>query len=202
MDCRLHRTRTGTITYPSGRVVTETKDLRDRLWTVGDSGGVIATYSYDPGNSDIRRERGRLGTRTYSIGVVATYTYNANNWMTALDHSRASVSLASFTHAYDKEGTKRYEAHLHNPVRFEDSKQDKDTGEYVKVLMKAAPRRRGCQMVLGKLAKSRRLSVRDVSIIWRVIGGFGLKTAKMQLRPNSEFTSGFQTLTHLPVVVR
>jgi RHS repeat-associated protein len=106
--------RTRTITYPGGRVVTETKDARDRLFTVGDSGGVIASYTYDPGN--------RVQTRTYANGTVATYTYNANNWITGLEHGRAgspSQPIASFTHAYDKEGNKRYEEHLHNPVRSE-----------------------------------------------------------------------------------
>jgi len=38
---------TRTITYPSGRVITEQKDLRDRLGDVSDTGGVIAQYSYD-----------------------------------------------------------------------------------------------------------------------------------------------------------
>jgi hypothetical protein len=38
------------IIYSSGRVVTETKDGRDRLVTLGDTGGVIAQYSYDPDN--------------------------------------------------------------------------------------------------------------------------------------------------------
>jgi uncharacterized protein RhaS with RHS repeats len=100
--------RTRTLTYPSGRIVTETKDLRDRLNTVGDTAGVIAEYSYDNGN--------RVGTRTYANGVIATYSYNANNWITSLEHGRAgspSQPLAAFAHAYDNEGNKLYEQKLH-----------------------------------------------------------------------------------------
>jgi RHS repeat-associated protein len=99
--------RTRTITYPSGRQVTETKDWRDRLWDVSDTGGMIAQYSYDNGN--------RVGTRTYANGVVATYGYNANNWITDLSHAVGSASpLAAFHYAFDKEGNKLYEQKLHS----------------------------------------------------------------------------------------
>jgi uncharacterized protein RhaS with RHS repeats len=58
---------TRTITYPSGRVITEESDLRGRLAAVKEGAVNIATYSYDNGN--------RVDTRTYQNGVVADYTY-------------------------------------------------------------------------------------------------------------------------------
>jgi YD repeat-containing protein len=92
-------------------VITEAKDLRDRLISVNNSTGVIATYQYDLGN--------RVGTRAYANGVTATYAYNANNWITALDHTLGATRIAGFTHAHDKEGNKLFEEHLHNPARSE-----------------------------------------------------------------------------------
>jgi RHS repeat-associated protein len=74
---------------------------------------VIASYTYDLGNSDIRRERGRVGTRTYANGVIATYTYNAANEITQIvvsnqssvvshDHNGNLTGAGNQTYQYDE----------------------------------------------------------------------------------------------------
>jgi len=112
-------TGTRTITYPSGRVIVEQKDLRDRLVTVSDTGGVIAQYSYDLGN--------RVGTRAYRNGVVASYTYDADNRILSLSHVVGQAPpLAAFAHSYDAEGNKLYEQKLHQPGNSEAYAYDND----------------------------------------------------------------------------
>jgi RHS repeat-associated protein len=96
---------TRTITYPSGRVITEQSDLRGRLAVVKEGAVNIATYSYDNGN--------RVDTRTYQNGVVADYPYDANNRITSLMHNHGATLVAGFTHQYDDEGNKKNEEKLH-----------------------------------------------------------------------------------------
>ncbi|QSA96547.1 RHS repeat domain-containing protein [Methylococcus sp. EFPC2] len=94
-----------TLAYPSGKVVTEDRDFRERLADI--NGGGIATYAYDPGN--------RVLTRTYGNGTSANYLYNANNWITDLTHTKAGPTLiAGFGHQYDNEGNKRFEEKQHD----------------------------------------------------------------------------------------
>ncbi|MGY6274216.1 RHS repeat-associated core domain-containing protein [Methylomonas sp. MgM2] len=104
--------RTRTITYPGGRVVTESMDPRARLSSVNRGPGPvfpitqIALYNYDLGN--------RVQTRQYENGVIADYTYNANNWITGLEHTIGSTLIAGFGHDYDAEGNKLYEDKTHD----------------------------------------------------------------------------------------
>jgi RHS repeat-associated protein len=93
-----------TLTYPSGKVVKECRDFRERLEDI--DGGSLATYAYDLGN--------RVLTRAYGNGTTASYTYNDNNWITKLEHNKAGPTLiAGFGYTYDKEGNKRYEEKQH-----------------------------------------------------------------------------------------
>src|ERR1051326_7841068 len=71
------------ITYPSGRIVREDYDLRDRLARVTDqpSGNLIADRSYDPGN--------RLTHQLYGNATMTDWQYNANDWTTRITHSNA-----------------------------------------------------------------------------------------------------------------
>jgi RHS repeat-associated protein len=104
--------RTRTITYPSGRVITEQSDLRQRLDEVNDEATTIADYIYDLGN--------RVISRHYNNGVSANYLYNANNWITDLDHSNDDlIMIAGLNHAFDKEGNKQYEDKLHDATNSE-----------------------------------------------------------------------------------
>jgi RHS repeat-associated protein len=106
--------RTRTLTYPSGRVITEATDVRERLISVND-GAVppICTYTYDLGN--------RVVTRAYRNGVMAGYVYNPNNWITSLNHvvppvpGRMGILIAGFAYDYDNEGNKVCQADLWKP---------------------------------------------------------------------------------------
>ncbi|NJO16289.1 MAG: hypothetical protein HC877_11210 [Thioploca sp.] len=103
--------RTRTITYPSGRVITEQSDIRQRLDEVKNGVTTIADYTYDLGN--------RVTARHYANGVTANYLYNANNWITNLEHVAGVTLIAGFSHAFDKEGNKQYEDKLHDAVQSE-----------------------------------------------------------------------------------
>jgi RHS repeat-associated protein len=97
-----------TLTYPGGRVITESTDARSRLAAIDDafSPAPIASYSYDPGN--------RVLMRGYRNTTSAAYTYNANNWLTNLDRSKGVVRIAGFSHGYDDEGNKAFEQKLND----------------------------------------------------------------------------------------
>jgi RHS repeat-associated protein len=104
-----------TIAYPGGRTVTENMDLRSRLSQIDDptSTTPIVQYSYDPGN--------RVLQRTYRNGTSAAYNYNdcvgaqCQDWVTTMQHSSGSGSIAGFAYAYDNEGNKQYEQKLQDP---------------------------------------------------------------------------------------
>jgi RHS repeat-associated protein len=99
-----------TLAYPSGKLVVEQRDLRERLDTL--NAGVIADYAYDLGN--------RATARVYGNGAQAAYSYNANNWITQLVHTQSDTTLiAGFAHDYDQEGNKRFEEKQHDAARSE-----------------------------------------------------------------------------------
>jgi len=105
------------IIYPGGRIITESKDARERLERIDRGAGPVfpitplAFYDYDLGNLVI--------TRAYENGVQASYSYNNNNWITVLDHSVGVNQVAGFAYDYDKEGNKKYEERLHQNNRSE-----------------------------------------------------------------------------------
>jgi RHS repeat-associated protein len=89
------------VTYPGGRVITETVDQRGRLLQIEDGGLVpLVEYTYDLG-------RGVL-SRTYRNGVTTTYSYNANNWVTGIAHRRGESLLIGFAYGYDWEGNRQF----------------------------------------------------------------------------------------------
>jgi RHS repeat-associated protein len=102
--------RTQTVGYPSGRVITDATDLRNRLSAADDGGPPIVRYTYDNGN--------RVLTRAYRNGETAAYTYNANDWLTTLEHA-GTTFVALLNYAYDNEGDKRFEEKLQDPTRSE-----------------------------------------------------------------------------------
>jgi RHS repeat-associated protein len=98
--------RTRTVTYPSGRNITEQWDFRPQILTVNDGGPTpIAQYSYDFASNVL--------TRGYRNGTLATYTYNPDNWVCSLTNSLGANLVVGFTYGYDNEGNKFYEQKLH-----------------------------------------------------------------------------------------
>ncbi len=104
---------TRTITYPGGRTITESMDLRSRLSQIDDatSPPPIATYNYDAGN--------RVTLRNYRNGATAAFTYNNNDWITGLQHNFGATLIAGFTYAYDNEGNKQFEDKLQDTTHSE-----------------------------------------------------------------------------------
>jgi RHS repeat-associated protein len=100
---------TRTVTYPSGRTITQTCDDRGRLVTVqnGMTNPPIATYSYDAAD--------RILSRAYANGVVAAYTYDADDQVLSLQHTLGATLIAGCNYAYDSDGNKLYEQKLDNP---------------------------------------------------------------------------------------
>ena len=90
--------RTRTIVYPSGRVITEQYDVRERLESVEDPLSLtpIGTYTYDAGN--------RIVSRASRNGVTAAYSYNANGYPTTIDHNIGLTRIEGYTYQYDAEG--------------------------------------------------------------------------------------------------
>jgi RHS repeat-associated protein len=101
-----------TLTYPSGRVITEHTDFRARMDHIDDAGSPpsIAQYSYDLADNML--------ARNYRNGTTSSYTYNANNWTTSITHQNPGT-FAGFNYAYDSEGNKQYEQKVHDPTHSE-----------------------------------------------------------------------------------
>lgn len=93
------------ITYPNGKVVTETTDVRSLLTQIDDGGSQpLVSYTHDQGN--------RILSRTYANGLATTRTYNDNDWLTALEHRQGGTLVAGFRYDYDREGKKRFEENV------------------------------------------------------------------------------------------
>ncbi len=100
--------RTRTITYPSGRTITEQLDFRSRISTVDDGGPTpIVQYAYDQGNNVL--------TRAFRNGTLATYTYNPNNWVLSLNYTLGSKRFLGFDYAYDNEGSPLFQKKSNDP---------------------------------------------------------------------------------------
>jgi RHS repeat-associated protein len=110
--------RTRTMTYPGGRVITETTDARERLDHIDDAGSPppIVQYTYDLGN--------RVTSRMYRNGASATFAYNADNWALNVQHSHGITPIAGFNYAYDNEGNKKFENKLQDTTHSEGYQYD------------------------------------------------------------------------------
>jgi hypothetical protein len=105
---------TRTVTYPGGRAITESMDLRSRLSQIDDVSSTppIVTYSYDAGN--------RVLTRDYRNGTSARYAYNDNNWIIDLQHNFGATAVDGFAYPlYDNEGNKQCENKLQDVTHSE-----------------------------------------------------------------------------------
>src|SRR5690606_10276140 len=95
---------TRTLTYPAGRVVTETLDERGRLAALdGDTGGVLdvgAACQYDAGNRRTQANRGN--------GVRSGWAFDLNDRLLSVRHEREVASvwtdLMHYSYTYDLEG--------------------------------------------------------------------------------------------------
>ena len=98
--------RTRTVTYPSGRNITEQWDFRPQILTVNDGGSTpIAQYSYDFASNVLTRGlpqwHGRnLHLQPQQLGCSLTHSLGAN-------------LIVGFNYGYDNEGNKFYEQKLH-----------------------------------------------------------------------------------------
>ena len=110
-----------TITYPGGKVITETRDRRDRLVDVMDTIPVdtIAHYNYDFAD--------RLLSKGCSNGTAANYHYNTNDWMDSLTHTKGATLIAGFAYDFDKEGNRKYAENL---LPFNPSKEHTHSQKY------------------------------------------------------------------------
>lgn len=88
---------TKSLTYPSGRVVTQQFDDVGRLNQIG-SGGT--SYLAVPANG--LTPAGLPTTVNYGNGVVATLGYNARLQLTTLDYAKGSTDLLNLTYAYNQ----------------------------------------------------------------------------------------------------
>ncbi len=107
---------TRTITYPSGKVVVETRDLRGRLGTVTQDAALLADYEYDLA--------GRVTRKNFGNGTHAEMSYNDNNWMTELRHigTDGVTTFAGFGYSYDLEGNRLTAENLQAAIAYADGK--------------------------------------------------------------------------------
>jgi len=105
--------RTRTVSYPGGRTLTESLDLRSRLSRIDDLSSVtpIVQYSYDAADN--------VAQRAYRNGTNTAYAYNADYWVLNLQHNFMASPIAGFTYAYDNEGNKLYEQKLQDTTHSE-----------------------------------------------------------------------------------
>lgn len=108
---------TRTLFYPSGTIVEERYDARERLREITQDGDVAASYEYD-------NPTDRILTKTFGNGVVAHYEYNANAWITSLAHvgTEGASTLAGFAHDYDAMGNRLNARNLQDVIPYDDTK--------------------------------------------------------------------------------
>lgn len=98
------------ITYPGGKVVTETRTPRGLLNGIVDGGNLprsIVQYSYD--------SSGRLLTKDYFNGIRSSSSYDANGNKVALDYDNGATRLIALRYGHDKEGNRLHVEKVHAP---------------------------------------------------------------------------------------
>jgi RHS repeat-associated protein len=95
---------TRTLTYPSGRVITETRDLRARLDDISEGASPLLDLVYDAAD--------RKSMQTYGNGNLTSYTYDANGNLTRLTHNNPTA-FWDVTYGYDNSGSIISEERLH-----------------------------------------------------------------------------------------
>jgi RHS repeat-associated protein len=106
--------RTRTVTYPGGKVITESTDPRSRIAQIDDAGSPppIVQYTYDLAD--------RVTVRSYPRnGTSSDYTYDTDNRIVALTNAFGATPFANLMYAYDNEGNKKYEQKLQDTTHSE-----------------------------------------------------------------------------------
>ena len=96
------------VVYPSTFALTRGFDAVNRLTSVADTGGTIATYTHIGMGS-------RRLTRVYPTpGITQSLTYDAERRVTRLDAIKTSSNqrIRGFAYAWDREGNRRFERRL------------------------------------------------------------------------------------------
>ncbi|MGD8452217.1 MAG: RHS repeat-associated core domain-containing protein [Phycisphaerae bacterium] len=168
---------TRTIHYPSGKVVVETRDLRDRLSDVTDA----ASYTYDLAN--------RVLTRTFDNGTEARHSYNDNDWITELRHvaTDGTTTFAGFAHDYDREGNRLNAQNLQEVVAYDDARPATHSEVYAyDDIHRLIDYKRG-QWVSGDVPAPRRLRTWQIDNVhnWEEFGIHDLDTGEDETYCNS-----------------
>lgn len=95
---------TRTMTYPSGRIVLEEWDDRDRIAAIKEGPTTIAAYTYDA--------IGRVSTQANANGTSSTYMYDAVGNLSRMTHSRSSA-FYDVLHSYSNGGYRQTSERLH-----------------------------------------------------------------------------------------
>jgi len=104
------------ITYPSGKIVKELRDVRGRLVEIIVDGVKTAWYDYEnPGNQVL--------ARSFANGTKTEYAYNDNGWVVGLRHiGPDGRTFAGFAHDYDAVGNRLNAVNLQNVLPYDDAK--------------------------------------------------------------------------------
>jgi RHS repeat-associated protein len=104
-----------TIKYPSGRIIENKLDARDRLIDVNEEGQSISSFTYDASDRNISTH--------YLNGTSTIYSFDAvNRIVSALSNPGG---FQNFSYGYDNEGNKLFEQRVYNPVGSEQYSYDK-----------------------------------------------------------------------------
>ncbi|MBN1488409.1 MAG: RHS repeat protein [Phycisphaerae bacterium] len=168
---------TRTITYPSGKVVVETRDARERLADVSGA----ATYAYDLAN--------RVLTKTFANGTETRYAYNDNDWITELRHVATDgvTTFAGFAHDYDREGNRLNARNLEETIPYNDAKPVTHSEKYTYDDTYRLIDYQSGQWVGGDIATPRRHRTWDLDPVhnWREFGIHDLDTGEDAVYCNS-----------------
>ena len=80
------------LTYPSGKKVMQTMNVRDQIVEIQEDGTVVVNQTYN--------KAGQLATRAYNNGITTKYEYNKNGWLSKI----ADGKILDFLMTYDKTG--------------------------------------------------------------------------------------------------
>lgn len=91
--------------YPSGRIINEQYDERNRLTNIKEMGNTIAAFTYDAADRNIGIN--------YANGTSTNITYDADSRITSMQSNPSSFQ--HFEYVYDNEGNKLFEKENHRP---------------------------------------------------------------------------------------
>lgn len=81
-----------TLTYPSGKSVEQTLNVRDQIVEIREGSTVVVNQTYN--------KAGQMTSRKYNNGITTAYEYNANGWLSKI----ADGKILDLLMSYDKVG--------------------------------------------------------------------------------------------------